>query len=413
MSTPRSITLPPGVHRVVDPPTGLVTLRATGSGIGTVLLAPGFTGSKEDFLDLFPPLTGSGWTVIAMDHRGQFESPRAGQGGQYGLELWADDLVTLAGQLQPPVHLVGHSLGGLIAGVAASRHDWASVTFLNSGSGPIHQSQRDRLRVFLSAVGNFSLEQIWEAKAQTDRALGWQPPSPEVEDFMRRRFLATDPESLAAMARILLQGLHQDLRGVKSSLLVAFGIDDPDSWSWQTQVDLAQRWRARLALIPDAAHSPAVEAPEATAGLLTGLFLGTGGRESVRPPGNGYAVNMQIMAPLDADPATVAAARRIVGDHLWGWGMQSVVEDAELVTSELVTNALRHGTRPVELRLSALPGRVRISVLDTNTADVPHRVTAAGLEPGGRGLMLIEQLCVDWGHDVGATGKQVWAELGA
>ena len=388
-------------------------MQAAGTANGTVLLAPGFTGSKEDFLDLFPLLQAYGYSVVAVDHRGQFESARNERVVDYSLDGWAADLCTLASGLQPPVHLVGHSLGGLIAGAAASRFEWASVTFLNSGSGPIHQSQHDRLRLLVSALQNFPLDQIWEAKSQLDRAMGWQPPSAEVEDFMRRRFIANDPECVASMARILLAGPQLDLSGASGNLLVAFGIDDPDSWSWQTQVDLAQRWRARLALIPNAAHSPAVEAPEATAGLLAGLFVAAGDRAGVEPPSTGYAVDMQIMAPLDSEPATVARARKVVGDQLWGWGLASVVEDAELVTSELVTNALRHGTEAVELRLTALPDRVRICVLDTNTDDVPRLLANDGLTEGGRGLNLVQRLCLNWGHEVGPDGKQVWAELAA
>lgn len=396
----------------MDPLSGLVTLQAKGRGLGSVLLAPGFTGSKEDFLELIPLLRDLGWSVVAVDHRGQCHSPHD-PNGDYSLRGWAADLCTVAQHQPRPVHLVGHSLGGLIAAEAATRFEWASVTLLNSGSGPIHQSQRDRLKLLITALESFAPEQIWDAKTQMDRAQGWQPPSPEVEDFMRERFLATDPASLVAMAQILLSGPHVDLSQVASPVLVAFGADDPDSWSWQTQVDLAQRSRARLVLIPDAAHSPAVEAPRATAGVLAGLFVAGTDTRGVEPPANGYVVDMQLLAPLDADTTAIGRARRIVADQLWGWGMSELAQDAELVTSELVTNAIRHGIRPVELRLTTLPDRVRIAVLDSNTQAVPESTPAEDLDEGGRGLALIEHLCLDWGHEVGPSGKQVWAELAA
>lgn len=408
MSTPRSIALPQGVRRVVDDRTGLVTLRRTGGGLGTVLLAPGFTGSKEDFLDLFEPL--APWNVVAVDHRGQNESPWA---DEYSLQSWADDLCALAADLQPPVHLVGHSLGGLIAGVAACGFQWGSVTLLNSGSGPIHQSQHDRLRLLIQVLDNFELEQIWDAKTQSERARGWEPPSAEVEEFMRKRFIATDPACTAEMARILLQGPEQDLSGAQGQVLIAFGIEDPDSWSWQTQVDLAARWRARLAVIPRAAHSPAVEAPAATATLLAAAFLRSDTDRGVDPPANGYSPGMQVVEPLEDDTSAIRRARKMIGDQLWAWGLGRLIEDAELITSELVTNALRHGRHPLELRLTALPDRVRITVLDANADAVPERVGDRGLLEGGRGLALVEQLCIDWGHDVVPDGKQVWAELAA
>lgn len=408
MSTPRSIVLPTGVRRVGLPDLQIATLQSQGAGNGTVLCAPGFTGSKEDFLELFTELTRCGWSVVAIDHRGQFESaPRS----EYSLDVWADDLCGVAERLDGPVHLVGHSLGGLIAGKAAARFEWASVTLLNSGSGPIHQSQHDRLRLLIAALEQFSPEQVWEAKAAADRANGWEAPSPAVDAFLRERFLRTDPSSLAEMARILLQGPEQDLRGANGQLLVAFGVQDPDSWSWQTQVDLAARWRARLATIPDAAHSPAVEAPQTTAALLLATYADHRTSRCVRTTRSGYAVDMRIMTPLEADPRAIRRARKTVSDQLWAWGLPALVDDAELITSELVTNAIEHGNGLVELHLSAMADRVRISVLDGDPSRVPTVAGDRGLSVGGRGLALVEKLASAWGYEIGEQGKEVWAEL--
>lgn len=408
MSTPRSTALPEGTRRVRDETTGLVTLRLDGSGLGTVLLTPGFTGSKEDFLDLMPLLNAFGWTVIALDNRGQYESPHA---QAYGLDLWAADLCQLASTCQAPVHLVGHSLGGLIAQTAASGFDWTSVVLLNSGTGPIHASKHEQLRILIAALSSHDPAVIWELKVAADRRAGWRPPSPAVEQFMRERFLATDPKGAQEMARILLADRTIDLSDARGLMLVAFGIDDPDSWSWQTQVDLAARWKARLAVIPQAAHSPAVEAPETTAALLAATFIQAGQPKCVRDHRSGYAPTMQIMTPLPTDTGAIRRARKTVGDQLWAWGLPELVDDAELITSELVTNAIEHGDGSIELRMYALDDRVRISVLDQNLGSLPRVIADRGLEVGGRGLSLIEQISVAWGHDVIDGSKEVWAEL--
>lgn len=374
--------------------------------LGTVLLAPGFTGSKEDFLDLMPLL--SDWTVIALDNRGQYESPRA---AEYSLAGWAADLCAIARTCQPPVHLVGHSLGGLIAGTAASGFDWTTVVLLNSGSGPIHASKHDQLRLLISALDQYPAEQIWQVKVAADKAAGWSAPSPDVEDFMHQRFVRTDPAGLQEMARILLSDRPLDLAAARGQLLVAFGIDDPDSWSWQTQVDLAARCNARLALIPRAAHSPAVEAPETTAALLKAAFIQAGQHACVKTPAIGYAPGMQILTPLTADTTAIRRARKTVSDQLWAWGLSALVDDAELITSELVTNAIAYGGGLVELRLTALPHRVRIAVIDGNPDAVPTLATDRGLQVGGRGLALVAQLAADWGYETRAESKEVWAEL--
>jgi anti-sigma regulatory factor (Ser/Thr protein kinase) len=91
--------------------------------------------------------------------------------------------------------------------------------------------------------------------------------------------------------------------------------------------------------------------------------------------------------------------------------MSTLVDDAELITSELVTNAIAHAGGVVELRLAALPNSIRISVLDHDMNAIPHMAVERGLQVGGRGLSIVAQVASDWGYELTPDGKEVWAEL--
>lgn len=119
---------------------------------------------------------------------------------------------------------------------------------------------------------------------------------------------------------------------------------------------------------------------------------------------------------LPATPASVRAARAGVRELLTARGVADEVRDnAVIVTSELVTNALTHagGDRIVcRLRLSA--DRVRIEVEDeARGRDLPMLRRSGPGDQSGRGLLLVDTLSDDWAvtRTPGRTGRTVWAEL--
>ena len=113
---------------------------------------------------------------------------------------------------------------------------------------------------------------------------------------------------------------------------------------------------------------------------------------------------------LAGQPDTVPYARRWVTDALTGTGAEVLVPDAELVVSELVTNALLHAGPPVTLRVHVTPTTVRIEVGDTSRV-TPVRALARADAMTGRGLALVAALARDWGVEPTAEGKVVWCEL--
>ncbi|MGQ4363766.1 SpoIIE family protein phosphatase [Streptomyces sp. SAS_272] len=111
---------------------------------------------------------------------------------------------------------------------------------------------------------------------------------------------------------------------------------------------------------------------------------------------------------VDADPAAVADARKKAVGRLADWGLADAAFVTELIVSELVTNAIRHGEPPVQLRL--IHDRTLICEVSDAGGTAPHMRRARTYDEGGRGLLLVAQLSRRWGARPGAKGKTIWAE---
>ncbi|MEV7417641.1 SpoIIE family protein phosphatase [Streptomyces sp. NPDC089919] len=127
-------------------------------------------------------------------------------------------------------------------------------------------------------------------------------------------------------------------------------------------------------------------------------------------------VTARAAASFEPVGRSVATARAFVRDTLQGWGFADIVDDAVVLTSELVTNAVIHaGTRADVLCLRA-PEGVRVEVADHYPErEVPlHRPDRhfANLDQeGGRGLMLCAALATRWGVEYEPASKHVWFQL--
>ncbi|MFE0040638.1 sodium/proline symporter PutP [Streptomyces sp. NPDC059015] len=111
---------------------------------------------------------------------------------------------------------------------------------------------------------------------------------------------------------------------------------------------------------------------------------------------------------LPSDPAAVAHARGLAGRQLSEWGMDDLVFTIELIVSELVTNAIRHGTGPIGLRL--IRDRALICEVSDASSTSPRLRHARTTDEGGRGLLIVAQLARRWGTRYTKTGKIIWAE---
>jgi pimeloyl-ACP methyl ester carboxylesterase len=353
VSTPRSLGLTDQVRPVkIHTPRGAFAALEAQPGTGVcerrpALLIPGFTGSKEDFISILQPLASAGRRVVAIDMRGQYQSQGApDETGYAPAELAADvaaigDVIAADGQ---GVHLVGHSLGGLIAREAALAREARiiSLTLLSSGPGRITGQRAQILRGMLtimatadrdasaaedtaakdtssaeegaakdsaaddSAAKNDSAASRDGRAGLTDRAspaderlratvakiwdehLGPQAKADGVPDsmiaFLHERMMGNSPTGLVAMGKYLLACPDRTTQLASLDgppILVLYGEND-DAWRPAVQERMARRLSASRVCIPCAGHSPAVEAPETTASTLTAFWKTAENRERQR-----------------------------------------------------------------------------------------------------------------------------------
>ncbi len=248
---------------------------AAGPVVATAVFVPGYTGSKEDFALLAAPVTAGGVRYVAVDQRGQYESPGPDDAAAYTSQALAADLLALlAGLGDGPVHVVGHSFGGLVARAAAiaAPEAFASLTLLGSGPAGLTGPRVDRMRALEPLLDEpDGMAAVFEAIVGFAPA----PPPNDVRAFLRRRFLASSPAGLRAMGRAVTDEPDRvaELRATGVRTLVLAGQHD-DAWPPEVQREMADRLGGPFRVVRGAVHSPAAEAPAETARMLLDFWLG-------------------------------------------------------------------------------------------------------------------------------------------
>ena len=240
-----------------------------------VVLVPGVSGSKEDFVLMLPVLAEAGYFVQTFDMAGQYESGRAGppRGRRYDYDLFVDDLVAFL-EDGAPAHLLGYSFAGTIAQlVLVRRPDLVrSLTLLATPPEPGNGFRGVRgLGPFTFLAGGRvgAALMTWGIRTNKNHV------PPLRLEFVRMRFDHTSRRSMEDIIRLMKRA--PDVRDAVAASpvpkLVAVG--SHDLWPTELHAGLAERVGARLVVYPTG-HSPCETAPHQLSRDMIQLFEAAG-----------------------------------------------------------------------------------------------------------------------------------------
>jgi anti-sigma regulatory factor (Ser/Thr protein kinase) len=150
--------------------------------------------------------------------------------------------------------------------------------------------------------------------------------------------------------------------------------------------------------------------------LATGLSVCPTARDALAQlPGGRVGPHNRRRVHLAPTLKAATTARAMVSEAIRGWHLDHLRTAAELITTELVSNAIRHAQTTFDISLIRLNGSIRVAVRDESPE--PPTPVAPGadadlLATGGRGLQLIEAFAVQWGYVIAPGEKVVWAFIG-
>ncbi|MGW3512427.1 SpoIIE family protein phosphatase [Streptomyces sp. NPDC000994] len=168
---------------------------------------------------------------------------------------------------------------------------------------------------------------------------------------------------------------------------------------------------AGLMLLLDTLNGTATQTPEETCQTVFNTMVPDRPRDDVAL----LVARTRMLDPaqvadwdVPSDPAAVAPVRGECGRQLQVWGLEDIQFTAELILSELITNAIRYGTQPIHVRL--LRDRNLICEVSDGSSTSPHLRRAETTDEGGRGLFLVAQFAQGWGTRYTPHGKIIWTE---
>lgn len=261
-------TVPPEGAEVggIDAPSGrLATLAMGDAGHPRVVMVPGVTGSKEDFVLMLPLLAAAGYRAESYDMAGQYQSADAGPENlhppqkHYSHELFVADLIAVLEHGTTPTHVLGYSFAGTVAQLAFRERPelFASLTLLSAPPQP-GQGFRGvkRLGPFtdLATGGVGAALMIWGVR----RNFTHVPPMRL--RFVRDRFHLTRRSAVADIIGLMKRAPDVRAELAASSIPKLVAVGEHDLWPLSLHAALAESIGARLAVYRTG-HSPCETAP--------------------------------------------------------------------------------------------------------------------------------------------------------
>ncbi len=226
-----------------------------------ILLAPGVTGSKEDFSLMLPELAEAGYFVQSYDLAGQYESADAGPepGAKYDYDLFVDDMIAILESGSSPVHVLGYSFAATVAQLAYTRRPelFASLTLLSAPPQP-GQGFRGVKRIgAFSGLANGRVGaalMIWGVRQNFTRV------TPSRLRFVRHRFALTRVQAVRDIIELMMHApdVRPQLAAASIPKLVAVG--EHDLWPLALHRAFAEQIGAQISVYRTG-HSPCETSP--------------------------------------------------------------------------------------------------------------------------------------------------------
>jgi pimeloyl-ACP methyl ester carboxylesterase len=255
-----------------------IEVEEAGAGERPLVLVHGYTGSRDDFLEVIPLLSDLGRT-IAIDQRGHGGSTNSGREEHYHLDALAEDLRKALTALDlPPFDLLGHSMGGMVSlrFLLAHPKRVRSLILMDTVARPFRFVPPQWLETARSAIESGGMAGLYEVTRKTPRPRA--PAGDRCEEEMgseryweriRVKLRAMDPAAYLSMGSQAFDGVLDRLSEIRCPTTVIVGEQDVffREPSNELEAGIAD---ARQIVIPEAAHSPQHENRDAWLAAVRG-----------------------------------------------------------------------------------------------------------------------------------------------